>query len=113
MLSLLIIATHKIYLCATPVLFVIGDCDWLSPCTMGVCFANDTGCPVSGTHLLKHTETDETISNEGESENHDWKQGYPPFVTALLAFAGMIISVIFGCVVIRRERYVFFLTPCR
>lgn len=71
---------------------------------MGVCFANDTGCPVTGAHLLKYTETDETISNEGESENHDWEQKYSPFITALLAFAGMVISLIFGCAIVRRQR---------
>ena len=38
-----------------------GDCDWDTPCTSGVCFRNETGCPmVTYTHISMGDQTPPT-----------------------------------------------------
>ena len=84
---------------------ITDECDWSTPCTTGVCFANNTGCPVTGGYLLKYNQSDtDNTTNPGNdySENSGFIHYIKmPLVTIL---AGIIIAIFFGCIVATRYR---------
>ena len=92
---------------ATTIVNSVDDCDWTTPCSTGVCFANGTGCPVSGVYLPTYIETDvnqqempeEEISDKNSASNmSNWH-----FITLLVSI-GLLLFVIIASILITLRR---------
>ena len=86
---------------------VIGECDWTTPCSTGICYANNTGCPVTGVYLPTYGDVDsgqEELPEEEGSEN-DHTRGIPRhYFTTLLVSSGLLLIVIVLSILITLKR---------
>ena len=83
-------------------MYIAGDCDWLTPCTSGVCFANSTGCPVTGVFLLNSNQTNLTLETGSDNvalEDDHQKHGRHHFIAVLIAILGIAFALLASCFV--------------
>ena len=98
-----------IYACTLHVHYVIsnktGDCDWSTPCTSGVCFANNTGCPVVGVYILNYNQStsDEITKLEIDYSEDQRHHHYIAGVFASVV-AGIMVAISLSCIA-ARHRY--------
>ena len=88
----------------TDTLNTIDECDWSTPCTTGVCFANNTGCPVAGAYLLKYNQSD-AWDEADPGSNYSEDNRHHHHIITLLVSAGIIVALMIGCIIAIRYRY--------
>ena len=83
-----------------------GDCEWSTPCTSGVCFVNNTGCPVMGAYLLKYNQSDyDEPTKPGNDYLEDGGHHYHHHIATVFVciLAGIIFAIFLGCVATRHR----------
>lgn len=72
----------------------LDSCDWDSPCNIGVCYYNSTGCPVTGYHRF-HTSAHDyyTLNATTYTDLRDTSKGLVILVMSVVLVAMVTILV--------------------
>ena len=72
----------------------LDSCDWDSPCNIGVCYYNNSGCPVTGYHRF-HTSTHDcyTLNATSYTDFRDTSKGLVIMVMSAVLVAMVTILV--------------------